>query len=186
MVIPPGSYTITRSIAVPFSNVSIVGAGSNKTILNVASSYRAAEDDEEGVFTFGNTIGGNNKQWIDQGRVLGTVVQRIPEGSATLVMANAASVAVNQWIVIQQYYWTELARANDDSGTWKGYDSASFPPPNAPSRQWSFTYLRKVSAKSGNTITVDAPDSNDARSIEERDRCAFGRYPNQWQCNQDA
>ncbi|MDH4457815.1 MAG: glycosyl hydrolase family 28-related protein [Nevskia sp.] len=157
VVIPPGSYTITRSIAVPFSNVSIVGAGSNKTILNVASSYRPAEDDEEGVFTFGNSIGGNNKQWIDQGRVLGTVVQRIPEGSTTLVMANAASVAVNQWIVVQQYYWTALARANDDSGTWKGYDSAVFPPPNGPSRQWSFTYLRKVSAKSGNTVTVDAP-----------------------------
>lgn len=157
VVLPAGSYAITRSIAVPYSNVSIVGAGSNKTLLNVATSYRPSEDDEEGVFTFGNAIGGHNKQWVDQGKVLGAVVQRVPEGASTLVMANASAITVNQWIVIQQYYWSALVRANDSSGTWKGYDSASFPPPNSPSRQWSFTYLRKVSAKSGNTITVDAP-----------------------------
>ncbi len=157
VVLPAGSYTISRSISVPYSNVSIVGAGSNKTLINVPSTYRPSEDDEEGVFTFGNTIGGHNKLWIDQGRVLGTVVQRATEGSSNLTLANAASVAVGQWIVIQQYYWSSLVRANDTSGTWKGYDSTSFPPPNSPSRQWSFVYLRKVSAKSGNTITVDAP-----------------------------
>lgn len=157
VILPAGSFTLGKSVFTRYNNVSIVGAGSGKTTLTVPASYRPTKDDEEGVFTFGVGLNSGNKSWLDQGKVLGTVVQRAAEGATSLVMANAASVAVGQWIVVQQYYWTALARRNDTSGTWLGYDSATFPPAGSPSRKWSFIYLRKVTAKSGNTITVDAP-----------------------------
>lgn len=157
VIVPAGTFTLSRSIAAAYNNVSIVGAGSGKTVMNVPATYRPTKDDEEGVFTFGPGINSSNKAWLDQGVVLGTVVQRAAEGASSLVMANAGSVTVGQWVVIQQYYWTALARRNDSSGTWLGYDSASFPPAGTPSRKWSFVYLRKVTAKNGNTITIDAP-----------------------------
>lgn len=157
VILPAGSYALNRSIAARYNNVSIVGAGSGKTTLTIPASYRPTKDDEEGVFTFGPGINSSNKAWLDQGKVLGTVTQRAVEGASNLVMANAGSVAIGQWVVIQQYYWTALARRNDSSGTWLGYDSATFPPAGTPSRKWSFVYLRKVTAKSGNTITLDAP-----------------------------
>ena len=157
LLIPAGSFTISRSIAVPFSNVSIVGAGSNKTTINVPSSYRPADDSTEGLFTLGVGIGESGRQWIDGGEVLGTVRQTIAENSSKATLANAGSIAVGDWVVVQQYYWRDLVRRNDSSDTWQSTSSLSFPPATALDSSWSFAYLRRVTAKSGNTLSFDAP-----------------------------
>lgn len=157
LLIPAGSFTISRSIAVPYSQVSIVGAGSSKTTINVPSSYRPADDSTEGLFTLGIGIGESGRQWIDGGEVLGTVRQTIAENSSKATLADAGSLAVGDWVVVQQYYWRDLVSRNDSSDTWQSSASPGFPPASALDSIWSFAYLRQVTAKSGNSLSFDAP-----------------------------
>ena len=108
VILPAGSFTITRSIAVPYSNVSIVGAGSSKTLLNVPSSYRPSEDDEEGVFTFGNSIGGTLNDTFVGGIARGLHLYHLHHGHEPEVLRmgmpinirdiNAAATAGNAFV----------------------------------------------------------------------------------------
>lgn len=157
LLIPPGSFTIGRSIAVPYSHVSIVGAGSGRTMISVPASYRPADDITEGLFTLGVGIGDSGRQWIDGGEVLGRVRQTIAENGSSATLFDAGRVAVGDWVVLQQYYWPALVRRSDSSGSWASTASAGFPPADAPDATWSFAYLRRVISKSGNTLGFDAP-----------------------------
>lgn len=156
VLIPAGRFRITRSITVPFDNVSILGAGSRRTLIDVPSTYRATDNLYEGVFTLGKAIGQDSRRWIDRGDVLGEA-ESVAEGESTVTLTNAASVTVGDWIVIQQYFWPELVAANDASATWPSYRYGVFPPTGSPDRGSSFSYLRQVTAKEGNRITIDAP-----------------------------
>lgn len=157
ILIPAGSYTIGRTISVPYGNVSILGAGSGRTVISVPASYRPLDEDDEGLFQLGSKPGSTNRQWLDQGAVLGTVASTIREGDTRATVTNAANLAIGQWIVLQQYYWSSLSQRNDSSGTWLSYNSTSFPPAGSPNRRYSFVYLRKIVAKAGNLLTLDAP-----------------------------
>ena len=157
VLIPAGRFRITRSIAVPYDNVSILGAGSKRTLIDVPATYRAADDLYEGVFTMGKAVGQDTRRWIDRGDVLGQVEESIFEGDIAVTLTDAAAVTVGDWIVVQQYFWPELVAANDDSATWPSYRYDVFPPAGSPDRGSSFTYLRQVTAKVGNRITLDAP-----------------------------
>src|SRR5277367_5114407 len=46
--IPPGAFTMSSTVAVAANNVSIEGAGSSQTIINVPSSYTSPDDPYEG------------------------------------------------------------------------------------------------------------------------------------------
>src|SRR5216684_4140082 len=48
--IPEGTFAISRSIEIPFNDISIEGAGSDRTILNVPAGYRVTNVRYEGVF----------------------------------------------------------------------------------------------------------------------------------------
>lgn len=157
VIIPAGTFTISRSISVPYSNLSIVGAGSGRTFISVPSGYVAGHELYEGVFTLGKAVGADARAWQYRGNVLSSVVQPIPEGASTATLANGGAIAVGQWIVLQQYFWPALTVKNDASATWPSYTYSVFPPSGTPDRESSFTYLRQVTAKSGNTVTLDAP-----------------------------
>lgn len=157
VLIPAGRFKLSRSIAVPYDNVSILGAGSHRTLIDVPSTYRAAHNLYEGVFTLGKAIGQDTRRWIDRGNVMAHVASAIGEGDTTVLLSDASALTVGQWIVVQQYFWPSLVAANDNSATWPSYRYDVFPPAGAPDRGSSFSYLRQVLAKSGNRITVDAP-----------------------------
>jgi uncharacterized protein (TIGR03437 family) len=150
--IPAGTFTMSSTVAVAANNVSIEGAGSSQTIINVPSSYTSPDDPYEGdgLFTFGRTPGSatENDGWVNKGAILTTATTVINRGDMQVTTANASSINVNEWIVVQQFFWPALVNANSVApDQWIANDSYEF----------SFTYLRQVTAKSGNVISLDAP-----------------------------
>ena len=154
--IPAGNYTITQTlagkpIAINNSNVSIEGAGSGYTFINVPATH-AYEDNSntfEGVFTFEKGNFAWNKGWVEDGTVLSNVTNTISEGDTYITgLTNLASVNAGAWIVIQQYFWQAFSQANS-GGVWTYGDPGN--------REYSFTYLRKVLSKDASGITLDAP-----------------------------
>lgn len=157
VMIPAGQYTLSRSISVPYRGVSILGAGSDRTRIEVPASYRPADEDDEGLFTLGTSVGKSHHYWLNDGRTIGRVVAPVAEGAQQIVVADASVLKTGQWLLIQQYYWTALSRRNDSSGTWDAYDGDRFPPAGTPDRRFSFSYLRQITAISGTRLSLDAP-----------------------------
>jgi|GEM_PF-2423556 len=152
VVIPAGNFTISSRITINRKNISIEGAGSGNTVLNVPSSIVLLEgaNDFQGVFTFEYTADGWNKGWPDRGTVLSGITQPIAEGATYLTgVTNLAGIAAGDWIVIQQYWWQTFSQQNS-SGVWQYY-------PANTNRETTFTYLRKVVSKDALGFTVDAP-----------------------------
>ncbi|MEI7542819.1 MAG: glycosyl hydrolase family 18 protein, partial [bacterium] len=151
--IPAGTYTITQSstghpIGINYNNVSVEGAGSGYTIINVPNThvYDDASNTFEGTFTFEKSAWAWNKAWVDGGTDLSHVTNAIAEGATYITgLTNLANVNVDSWIVIQQYFWTAFI-TNNSAGTWPTAD-----------REYTFTYLRKVISKDASGITIDAP-----------------------------
>ncbi len=109
--IPAGTFTITehtlhgglKPIGINYPNVSIEGAGSGRTIINVPPTHTYSSDANafEGVFTFEKSRWAWNKGWVDRGTVLSGITQPIAEGATYLTgVTNLAGIAVNDWIII--------------------------------------------------------------------------------------
>jgi hypothetical protein len=71
--IPAGTFTMSGSVAVHYNNVSIEGAGSGQTIINVPSNYASQDDPYDAVFTFGKILGTPNTGWTGSGPVIANV-----------------------------------------------------------------------------------------------------------------
>lgn len=152
--IPAGRFILGRSIEVPFSNVSIVGAGSARTRLTVPASYRPRSESGEGVFTFGKALGGWHKAWVDRGKVLADVTRRVREGDNTVEVSDSSAIRVGAWIVVAQYAWKSFSlRASGGAWPWV----SGFPGGRAAGLKPSFAYLRQVTGRSGATLRLDAP-----------------------------
>lgn len=150
VLIPAGSFTLSRPISIPHSNVAVQGAGSRKTTINVPSTYNSGD----GVFTLGKRADEWALGWIDQGTPLTEVTARINRGDKSVTVANAASLRVGQWVMVRQYFWSALSQANS-AGAWPSYNG--FPGGLNAHRTSMFGYLRQVVAVSGSQATLDAP-----------------------------
>ena len=156
--IPAGTFTLSRSVAINHSNVSVVGAGSDLTRIQVPSSYNPADDNDEGLFTFGKAIGGWHKGWVDRGNELAEVDQPIAAGSRQIRVANASSLSVGQWVVVTQYFWPAFSQRNS-GGAWDSY--TGFPPDGSANRESAFAYLRQITAINGRQVSLDVPIGHD-------------------------
>jgi hypothetical protein len=155
VAIPAGTFALRRSIEVPFDNVSIVGAGSGETILQVPADYAPRMDPDEGAFTFGKRLGGWNKAWVDRGPVVAEVSAPIAPGQAHVDVRDAGAVNVGDWIIVAQYHWPAYSQRHS-GGQWPSY--AGFPAdPTKANREFSYAYLRRVAGKSGTRLMLDAP-----------------------------
>lgn len=154
--IPAGTFTITqtaagRPIGINYDNVSIEGAGSGYTRIDVPATHAYSDDSNafEGTFTFEKLNFAWNKGWVEGGTDLSHVSAVIAEGATYITgLTNLAAVPVGAWIVVQQYFWAAFTAANSNS-TWTAGDPGN--------REYSFTYLRKVLSKDASGITLDAP-----------------------------
>lgn len=151
--IPAGNFIITQTsaakpIGINYPNVSVEGAGSSLTKINIPKTHAYSDDANafEGVFTFEKGYFAWNKGWVDGGTDISHVNNTIAEGSTYITgLTSLTSVTVGSWIVIQQYFWPAFNTTNSN-GVWTTSD-----------REYTFTYLRKVLSKDASGITVDAP-----------------------------
>jgi uncharacterized protein (TIGR03437 family) len=150
--IPAGTFVMSNSVAITYNNVSIEGAGSGQTIINVPSNYSSPDDayDGDGLFTFGRTLGSTteNSGWVNKGSILTSAAAVIHRGDMQVNVADASKINAGDWIVVQQFFWPALVNHNSASpDQWPANNSYEF----------SFTYLRQVTSKSGNLVSLDAP-----------------------------
>jgi uncharacterized protein (TIGR03437 family) len=150
--IPAGTFVMSSGVAVNTNNVSIEGAGSGQTIINVPSSYSSPDDpyDGDGLFTFGRTLGATaqNNGWVNKGAILTNAASIVHRGDMQIATVSASGINVGDWIVVQQFFWPALVNNNSAApDQWIANSSYEF----------SFTYLRRVAAKSGNLVSIDAP-----------------------------
>ncbi|HTB09959.1 MAG TPA: hypothetical protein VK752_00235 [Bryobacteraceae bacterium] len=150
--IPAGTFVMSSAVTVNYNNVSIEGAGSGQTIINVPSTYSSPDDPYvgDGLFTFGRTLGATseNDGWVEKGTVLTTATSVVHRGDMQISTANASQIKIGDWIVVQQFFWPALVNNNSSApDQWIANDSYEF----------SFTYLRVVTAKTGNVVSIDAP-----------------------------
>jgi uncharacterized protein (TIGR03437 family) len=150
--IPAGTFTMSSGVAVNYNNVSIEGAGSGQTIINVPSTYSSPDDpyDGDGLFTFGRTLGSTaeNDGWVNKGAVLTNATAVVHRGDMQISTADASKISVGDWIVVQQFFWPALVNNNSAApDQWIANNSYEF----------SFTYLRRATAKTGNVVSIDAP-----------------------------
>src|ERR1700723_3764897 len=141
--IPAGTFVMSSGVAVNYNNVSIEGAGSGQTIINVPSTYSSPDDPYvgDGLFTFGRTLGTTteNDGWVNKGAVLTTATTVVHRGDIQISTADASKINVGDWIVVQQFFWPALVNNNSAApDQWIANNSYEF----------SFTYLRRVAAKS--------------------------------------
>lgn len=153
VAIPPGSYTMSSAVSIPFDNISIEGAGSARTHIDVPANYDSHETSNmaEALFTFGRPLNSQNRGWVDKGPVLSTVSKVAPRGALFVNADNASGIQVGDWIVLQQLFWQGLVDANSKNpDKW---------PANSTKGDsiFSFSYLRRVTAKQGNRVFLDAP-----------------------------
>lgn len=145
--IPAGSFTMSAPVQIPYSNISIEGAGSGQTNIDVLASYASPDAPNDGLFTFGKTFGHSNQGWVGQGPIAASVATVIHRGDLQVDTVNASSVQVGNWIVVQQYFWPVFVQANSQNpDAWA---------PNSP--EFSFSYLRQVTGVTNNRVFLDAP-----------------------------
>jgi hypothetical protein len=156
--IPAGTFTLSAPLYITGSNVSIEGAGSNATLIQVPASYQQSDPRYEGLFTFGKGPAGWNKGWIDRGSVLSDVSATVQEGQSFVDVPAPDAIQVGDWIVLRQYFWPALSERNS-LGTWASFRGWPEPTTKA-NRTFSFSYLRQVLSKEGPRLTLDAPIPN--------------------------
>ncbi len=151
--IPAGTYTMSTAVSIPYDNVSIEGAGSGSTVIQVPAGYdsREATDLAESLFTFGRDLNTLNRGWVDRGKVVANVTVPIQRGATAVDTDGASGVAAGSWIVVQQYFWQGLVDANSHApDAWLANSTKGH-------SIFSFSYLRRVVSTDGNRIVLDAP-----------------------------
>lgn len=150
--IPAGNFTLSVPVGINYPNVSVEGAGRGRTIINVPSTHVYSDDANafEGAFTFEKNIWAWNKSWYNGGTQLCTITNTINEGDTYITgVSNLSALNVGDYVTIIQYFWAALV-SNNAAATWQSGDPTA-------DRQYSFGYLRKIIAKDGLGITIDAP-----------------------------
>jgi uncharacterized protein (TIGR03437 family) len=147
--IPPGTFIMSGPVAVPYNNVSIEGAGSGQTTINVSPDFASDDGATDGLFIFGRGVGAaTNNGWVNKGATVANITAVTHRGDMSVTVDSSSKINVGDWIVIQQVFWTALVNNNSSSPEpWPANSCCEF----------SFTYLRQVTAKSGNQVSVDAP-----------------------------
>jgi uncharacterized protein (TIGR03437 family) len=147
--IPAGTFTMSGPVAVPYNNVSIEGAGSSQTVIMVSSNYASDDGVTDGLFIFGRAVGAaTNDGWVNKGTAVANITTVVHRGDMMLTVDNASKINMGDWIVIQQVFWAALVNNNSTS---------PHPWPANSCCEFSLTYLRQVTAKSGNQVSIDAP-----------------------------
>src|SRR5579864_3973696 len=142
--IPAGTFTMSGPVAVPYNNVSIEGAGSGQTTINVSSNYASDDGATDGLFLFGRSVGAaTNDGWTNKGTAVANITTVVHRGDMMVTVDSASKINMGDWIVIQQVFWTALVNNNSTS---------PHPWPANSCCEFSFTYLRQVTAKSGNQV----------------------------------
>ena len=158
VVLPAGQFTVSRSIEIPFDNISVEGRGSARTHVCVPATYDQSNGDyDEGVFTFGRRLKEWRQGWWNNTAVLANVVKAIAEQSSLVELDRAGRLATGDWIAIVQYFWPELAKQSSGQGKRRWPAIAGWPEAGGFDRRYAFVYLRQVVAVSGTSITVDVP-----------------------------
>ena len=147
--VPAGTFTMSGPVSIPYNNVSIEGAGSGQTLINVGANYASENGTTDGLFTFGRALGAAvNDGWVNKGTAIANATAVVHRGDMQVSVDSASKMAVGDWIVIQQVFWPALASNNSAS---------PHPWPANACCEFSFTYLRQVAAKSGDQVSLDAP-----------------------------
>lgn len=158
VVLPAGQFTVSRSIEIPFDNVSVEGRGSARTHVRVPASYDQTNGDyDEGVFTFGRRLSEWRQGWWNNTAVLADVVQLIAEQSSIVELDRAGALQPGNWVAIVQYFWPALARQYSGQGKRRWPATDGWPEADAFDRRFAFVYLRQVTAAAGTRITLDVP-----------------------------
>lgn len=153
VAIPKGHYKMSSAVSIPWDNVSIIGAGSGQTFLEVPSNYDSheAENMAGGLFTFGRRLNTSNRGWVDKGPVVANVFVPVARGTLAIDTVDASAVGIGSWVVLQQYFSQALVNANSRApDQWQANSTLDH-------SIFSFSYLRRVVAKSGNRVLLDAP-----------------------------
>jgi hypothetical protein len=85
---------------------------------------------------------------VNKGTAVANITAVVHRGDVTVTVDNASKINVNDWIIIQQVFWTTLVNNNSNS---------RHPWPANSCCEFSFTDLRQVTAMSGNQVSIDAP-----------------------------
>ena len=158
VVLPAGQFTVSRSIEIPFDNVSVEGRGSARTHVRVPATYDQTNGNyDEGVFTFGRRLNEWRQGWWNNTPVLADVAKPIAEQSSLVELDRAGAVEPGDRVAIVQYVWPELARQYSGQGKrrWPAFDG--WPKAGTFDRRFAFVYLRQVVAVTGSRITLDVP-----------------------------
>ena len=153
--LPAGRFLITAPVGVEASGVHIRGAGSDKTLLEVSSSYAPDDVWDQGLLALGRKPGGWRRGWWQHAPVITTATASLPAGTTRVPVADTDQLKAGQWVVIAQHLWPEASQ-RWSKGAWparRGWpDGAS-----VQSREFAFVYLRQVSRVGESTIVLDAP-----------------------------
>ena len=153
VAIPKGKYKMSSAVSIPWDNISIVGAGSGQTTIEVPSNYDSheAQNMAEALFTFGRALNTSNRGWVDGGPVIAQVPVPIQRGALAVDTDNASAVGIGAWVVVQQYFSPALVNRNSHPpDQWQANSTVDH-------SIFSFSYLRRVVAKSANRVFLDAP-----------------------------
>ncbi|HVZ79369.1 MAG TPA: glycoside hydrolase family 9 protein [bacterium] len=152
--LPSGSVTLSGTVTITGGNIRILGAGSGATTVVIASSYNPGDKLTEAPFTFMGGGGISYSQWAEPGKApVTTSCADVNRGDLSVTVGSAASFAVGNWVVVQQYFWPNFSTINS-AGNW-----TTDPPGTGTDGAFSNTlcYPRKITAIAGNVITLDAP-----------------------------
>jgi len=87
--IPAGNFSMSAPVDVPYSNVSIEGAGSGQTIINVSANFGTDDAANDGLFAFGRALGAaTNDGWVSRGATVANLTA--VAGSIVVFYASGA------------------------------------------------------------------------------------------------
>jgi hypothetical protein len=162
--IPAGEYRIGKDdgsgaaqspqVIVNTDNVIIRGAGNGATKLIQDKSFKTNDSFSKGAIQLGV-----NFAWKDasptSAEAYTTVASDIMTGSTLITAADASAFSVGDFINIRQMQWPEFNQKNFGGLTEL-----------LTNNSYALQYIRKITAISGNTFTVDIPMAYDLKPAD--------------------